>query len=134
MDSGEITRQVEYSRDLYSYRGSMYYGYAALKSNAGGVLLETSALFENDIAYYDYLNDNQTLTLDSYQNGDTTSSDTALICGKSNLAFPISVNGITPLRDKEGNYSITLSLMDGENLIMVSNGGEKCEILVYKGQ
>lgn len=134
MDSGEITRQVEYSRDLYSYRGSMYYGYAALKSNAGGVLLETSALFENDIAYYDYLNDNRTLTLDSYQNGDTTSSDTALICGKSNLAFPISVNGITPLRDKEGNYSITLSLMDGENLIMVSNGNEKCEILVYKGQ
>lgn len=134
MGDGELKRQVEYARDLYSYRGSMYYGYAALKSDAGGVLEETAALFENDIAYYDYLNDNSTLTLDSYENGDSTTSETVLICGKSNLAFPISVNGITPLRDKEGNYSITLSLSDGENLIMVSNGDEKCEILVYKGQ
>lgn len=134
MKSGELSRQVEYARELYSYRGSMYYGYAALKENDGGVLTETAALFEPDIAYYDYLNDSTSLTVDSYKNGDTTASDTILILGKSNLAFPISVNGITPLRDKEGNYSITLALKTGANLVSVANGDEKCEFFVHKSE
>ncbi len=132
MDSGELLRQVEYARELYSYRGSLYYGYAALKKNEGGCLDESAELFESELAYYDYMDDRSVLTVDSYKNGDKTSSAEALICGKSNLAYPISVNGITPLRDKEGNYSITLALAKGENLITVSNGDVKCEFLVYR--
>lgn len=134
MQSGELTKQVEYARELYSYRGSMYYGYAALQSNSGGVLDEAKELFSAEYGYYDYVDDGTLLTVDSYKNGDTTSSDKVLICGKSNLAYPISVNGITPLRDKNGNYSITLSLRDGDNLIIVANGGQKCEILMNKSQ
>ncbi len=132
MTDGELTRQVEYARELYSYRGSMYYGYAALKNNAGCCLDETAALFEYEVGYYDYVDDGTSLTVDSYSSGDVVYSDKALICGKSNAAYPISVNGITPLRDKKGNYSITLSLMVGENLIIVANGEEKCEILLSR--
>lgn len=134
MDSGELTEQVEYARSLYSYRGSLYYGYAALESDAGGVCTEAAALFESDYGYYDYVDDGAYLTIDTYRNGDTTQSDTALICGNSNLAYPLSVNGITPLRDKNGRYSITLALGEGDNLITVINGREKREILLRKGE
>lgn len=131
MASGEITKQVEHARELYSCRGSMYYGYAALKDNAQSILGELDSLFEAEITCFDYV-DSGTLTLDSYADGDTTSSAAALICGKSNLAYPISVNGITPLRQKDGSYSITLSLAAGDNLITVVNGEEKIEILLTR--
>ncbi len=132
VESGELARQVGFARELYSYRGGMYYGYSALKSNAGGCLDEVKEAFSHTLGYYDYVDDGTRLTLDSYENGDETSSETALIFGRSNPAFPISVNGITPLRDKGGNYSITLSLAAGENLIIVSNGEQKIEIVLYR--
>ena len=132
MASGELARQVEFARELYSYRGSMYYGYSALRKNAGSCLDEVKEVFEGELCYYNYVDDGTLLTLDSYSSGDETSSETALIFGRSNLAYPISVNGITPLRDKVGNYSITLSLARGENLIIVSNGESKIEIIIYR--
>ncbi len=132
MSSGEMQRQTEYARSLYSCRGSMYYGYAALKNNADGILTELCDLFATEITYFDYVDDGSALTLDSYSDGDATSSATALICGKSNLAYPISVNGITPLRRKDGSYSITLALAAGDNLITVINGEEKLEILLTR--
>ena len=132
MDGGELTRQVDFARKLYSYRGSMYYGYAALSKNSGGVCDEISGIFGKNYGYYDYVDDGAVLTIDSYESGDVISSETALIFGRSNLAYPISVNGITPLRDKEGNYSITLALRRGENLVIVSNGSQKCEILINR--
>ena len=132
MEGGELTRQVDFARKLYSYRGSMYYGYAALSKNSGGVCDEISGIFGKNYGYYDYVDDGAVLTIDSYESGDVISSETALIFGRSNLAYPISVNGITPLRDKEGNYSITLALRRGENLVIVSNGSQKCEILINR--
>lgn len=131
MVSGEMQKQTEYVRDLYSCRGSLYYGYAALQDNAEGILTELHALFATEITCFDYV-DSGSLTLDSYSDGDTTASASALICGKSNLAYPISVNGITPLRHKDGSYSITLSLAVGDNLITVHNGAETIEILLTR--
>ena len=128
MASGELIKQVEFSRELYSYRGSMYYGYAALHGNAGGVGDEVAQAFSKNIAYFEYFEGDK-LTVDSYSDGDTAGS-LALISGKSNLAYPISVNGITPLRYKDGTYAITLQLLKGDNLITVINGNEKIEIML----
>lgn len=132
MASGEMQRQTEYVRDLYSCRGSLYYGYAALRDNAEGILSELHALFETEITCFNYVDDGSALTLDSYSDGDTTASASALICGRSNLAYPISVNGITPLRHKDGSYSITLALAVGDNLITVQNGEERIDILLTR--
>ena len=131
MESGEIARQTEYARELYSCRGSMYYGYAALRDNAGDILTEIASVFAKEITCFDYV-DSGSLSVDSYADGDTTSSCAALICGKSNLAYPVSVNGITPLRYKDGIYSITLSLAVGDNLITVVNGDEKIELILTR--
>lgn len=131
MQSGEITKQVETARDLYAVRGGMYYGYAALKNNVGGVTDELREVFKANITHYDYVDDGAVLTLDSYKNGDRA-GETALIAGRSNLAYPISVNGITPLRKKDGSYSITLALAVGDNLITVANGDAKIEILLKR--
>lgn len=53
MASGEITKQLEFSRTLDRYFGSMYYGYAALEKNSEGVLDELCTVFEDKIIYLD---------------------------------------------------------------------------------
>lgn len=131
MASGEVTRQVGTARGLYAVRGGMYYGYAALQSNAGGVTDELRDLFAVGITHFDYVDDGARLTVDTYANGDTAGK-TALIAGQSNLAYPISVNGITPLRHKDGSYSITLALAVGENRITVANGKDTVELLLTR--
>ncbi len=52
MKSGELVRQMEFSRALSAYRGSMFYGYAALESNAGGVSDEAKEVFGARIIYF----------------------------------------------------------------------------------
>ena len=51
MANGEITKQLELSRSLDGCRGSMYYGYAALEANAGGVTDELAEAFKKNIIY-----------------------------------------------------------------------------------
>lgn len=131
MESGELTKQIELARTLYSCRGGMYYGYAALQNNEQNVLKELDALFETEITCFDYV-DSGTLTVDSYNNGDTTTSETVLICGNSNSGYPLSVNGITPLRYKDGSYAITLALRIGENRITVANGEQIVDLFITR--
>ena len=132
MQSGEITQQIRHGRTLYSCRGGLYYGYAALRDNAQDILSEFSAQFAPEILCFDYIGNGQTLTVDSYADGDTTASSVALICGCSDTGAPISVNGITPLRMRDGSYSITLSLAVGANRITVANGEQTVELFLIR--
>ncbi len=52
MVSGELTAQMEFSRALDTYRGSMFYGYAALKNNSNGVCDEAKTVFGGRIIYF----------------------------------------------------------------------------------
>lgn len=45
MPSGELVKQVEFSRELSEYGGGFYYGYAALYTNSGGVRDEMKEAF-----------------------------------------------------------------------------------------
>ena len=123
MQSGEMARQIEFSKQLYSYHGGMYFGYAALKNNTGGVLDEINSGFENAV-HFEHT-DSGKLTASARENGAA-----AVVSGYSNRAYPISVNGITPLRFKDGSYTLTLALVKGDNLISVSNGEERIEIVL----
>ncbi|MBQ8837571.1 MAG: family 10 glycosylhydrolase [Clostridia bacterium] len=51
MESGEVSRQVEFARGLDNCRGGMYYGYAALKANSDGVTDELAEAFEKSVIY-----------------------------------------------------------------------------------
>lgn len=131
MESGELLRQVEHARTLYGVRGGMYYGYAALRDNALGVTEEVRAAFAAQITHFDYRAGESRLTVDTYKDGDRAGR-TALIAGQSDPAYPISVNGITPLRKQDGSYSITLALSVGENRITVANGADTVELFLVR--
>lgn len=132
MESGEMTKQTDYARELYAYRGSLYYGYAALRDNTGGLTDEVRALFAKAISYPDYVDDGSLPTLAAVQDGAHVTETSLPLTGKSNLAYPISINGITPYRKKDGSFSLTLALGDGANFIIVQNGAAKLELIVTK--
>lgn len=132
MENGEMTAQVGYARKLHSYRGSLFYGYAALKEDAGGVRTEMREIFADDYMYPAYTDSGIPLQIDGYVSGQTVTEDAVLITGMSNPAYAVSVNGITPLREKSGRYSITLALAEGNNLITVACGSEKLELVLVR--
>jgi len=47
-DKGEIARQVDFSRSLMTYKGSIFYGYADIVNNTNGVSDDIARLFENE--------------------------------------------------------------------------------------
>lgn len=132
MTEGEMTRQTEYARALYAYRGSFYYGYTAMRDNVGGVCDEVKALFEKQIYYPDYADDGSLPVLSSVYDGMHVTDTVLTLTGTSNLAYPVSVNGITPYRKKDGSFTLTLALHDGNNLITVQNGTVRSELIVVK--
>ena len=131
MQSGELTQQIAHGRELYAYRGGLYYGYKALTENAAGVLDEVREAFATDILYMDYVSSGR-LTVESCADGETTAAPSIEITGMSDLAHPISVNGITPMRKKDGSYSITLALREGLNRITVANGEDTVELFLLR--
>ncbi len=132
MENGEMTAQVDYARKLHSYDGSLFYGYAALKENADDVCAEVRDIFTDAYLYPDYTDRGEALCVDGYVSGQTVAEDAVLISGMSNPAYAVSVNGITPLREKDGRYSITLALAKGNNLITVACGAEKLELVLIR--
>lgn len=132
VESGELTRQTEYARELYAYRGSLYYGYAALCDNAGGVTDEVKALFSKAISYPDYTDNGTLPALAAARDGMHVTDASLKLSGTSNPAYAVSVNGITPYRKKDGSFTLTLALRDGDNLITVQNGAAVLTLVVVK--
>lgn len=132
MTAGEMTRQTEYARALYAYHGSLYYGYAALRDNAGGVTDEVTALFENRICYPAYTDDGSLPALARVWDGMHVTEAVLTLNGVSNPAYAVSVNGITPYRKKDGSFTLTLALREGDNLITLQNGDARLELVVVK--
>ena len=49
----ELSQQVEYARSELCYRGSILYGYAALKNDSQGLFGEVQDVFSDEIVYTD---------------------------------------------------------------------------------
>lgn len=49
---GEMTSQIAFARNLANYRGSIHYGYAAIKANSHGLADELKAAYKT-VVYYD---------------------------------------------------------------------------------
>ncbi len=123
--SGELTRQINYSREALCYRGSMLYGYKALEQNSLGVGEEISEAFSGEIIYSDYFSDGERLMLTGIPDGSAVSDSSIIISGDSDPTKPVELNGRRVSRNKDGTFKLTLSLGLGENIITVTCGDEE---------
>ncbi len=121
--AGELTEQIESSRKLITYSGSILYGYAAIEKNSGGISDEIEELFATEIIYSDYYSTAEPLVLSNLP--ERTGEKIIKVRGKSDPAVTLSYEGQRISRERDGSFTIEIALKSGENSIIFDYGGQK---------
>lgn len=131
--SDELRNQVEFARAESSYKGSLLYGYAALKNNSEGLLDETKEVFSEEIAYTDIESNGRDLILSIPYNNSYIDGDGTFLLGTSDPSEPLYLNGEKVGRTKSGYFSLYLSLNEGKNTFTFSHKGKETVYTLNKG-
>ncbi len=124
-DKGEIARQVDFCRSLMSYKGSIFYGYADIVNNTKGVLDDLVKLFENDVYYQEPVSTGEEITFNFPQNGSSSDTEKTYIIGASDPALPLTFEGNSVSRTKNGYFGTYVTLEKGENELVFSQADKK---------
>lgn len=128
---GELSAQINLGRDLLTYKGSVLYGYAALKKDSCGLAAETKNSFEDEIIYSGAVPDYSDILLEGGSKI-VASGATYTIRGHADPAQPFTVNGKKVSRDKSGDFSVTVSLEVGENRFELHSGDKTKVVTVTR--
>ncbi len=129
---GELTKQIEFSRNALNYRGSILYGYEAIDKDLANIRQEISRVFAFDIVYSDYYPTSADLVLKNLPEGGITTESRILLEGSSDPTVPLSFDGKKLNRDKWGNFSLELKLTSGENTIVFHYDGRPISYKITK--
>lgn len=129
--SGEMAAQVELSRELLSYRGSVFYGYDKLKTNAYDVTAELCGVYKYDIIYCDAEPTNTGVSLTSPELGFEQSIGEITLCGTSDPSLELYLDGESVGRKKDGSFAITVEICKGENRFVFTQNKIEYVFTVY---
>ena len=124
----ELTRQIEYARGKLHYKGSILYGYAALAGNSNGLSDEVKDEFSQNIIYSDTVSNGVEFAVSSHSDGEVVRGASVLLIGVSDPYYPLSLDGEPLSRDKNGNFSVLVPLVMGENVITFHSGDTEYKI------
>lgn len=128
--SGQMKEQVEYSRKLLSYRGSMFYGLDEIRTNASDIGGELSDVFSENIIYTDPEPNGGGLAFISHKDGELVAVGQAVISGLSDPSLPIEFE--KPLsREKSGEFHAAVSVSEGENRYVFRLGDKEFSLTLY---
>ncbi|MCD8055765.1 MAG: family 10 glycosylhydrolase [Clostridiales bacterium] len=129
----EITAEIEYARQLISYRGSMLYGYAALAADTDGVSGEVTSCFADEILYSAPISTGAGVNIISHDYGEYLTLETVKLTGTSDPAYPVTCDGKKVSRRRDGSFYVTVTLADGENFIEFMQNGSPFVLKLYHG-
>ena len=129
----ELRCQVEFARAELAYKGSILYGYAALKNNSNGLLDETKDVFKEEITYTEVKTNGRDLIISiPYSNSYIDGTGTFVI-GTSDPSEPLYIDKKPVGRTKSGYFSLYLPLHDGKNTFVFSHKGKTTEYVINRG-
>ncbi len=129
----ELRCQVEFARAELSYRGSILYGYAALKNNSKGLFDETKDVFKEEITYTDVKTNNRDLIISIPYNNSYIDGTGTFVIGTSDPSEPLYIDGNPVGRTKSGYFSLYLPLNEGKNTFTFSHKGKTKEYVINRG-
>ncbi len=129
--SGEMERQVEYCRNIMSYRGSMFYGYDKLKANTYEVSSELNRAFLHEVIYCDSAATGEGVYFVDPYIGKTCEVGTVELTGRSDPSETLSYNSVPVGRNKNGEFTIKLKVSRGENRYVFLLGDREYVLLLY---
>ena len=110
----EIGIQVEFSRTLLSYRGSVYYGYADIKKNSTHLADKIRSL--NTITPIPARSTGSQPSITFPAGGSNVTAQTLTLLGASDVSRPFAVDGEPVSRTKSGMFSLYTTLSSGVNV------------------
>jgi uncharacterized lipoprotein YddW (UPF0748 family)/N-acetylmuramoyl-L-alanine amidase len=135
---GEMAAQVTYARSELCYRGSVMYGYAALKANTCGLADEIAEVFAEKIEYTEPVSNGVKMACAEPYYGAVVQGDNTFIVGCSDPSKPLywyagDDSGMknTVSRTKSGYFNLYVPLQKGKNTFTFVNGDESYTHVVY---
>ncbi len=128
----ELRNQVEFARSELAYRGSILYGYAALKNNSYGLFDEARDVFSEEIVHTDAVSNDRELYISIPYSGSTVDGENTFVIGTSDPAYPLYIDGQKVGRTKSGYFSLYLPLEKGKNTFVFSHKGKDTEYTVNR--
>ncbi len=129
----EIPMQVEFSRNLISYKGSVFYGYADIRNNSAGVRDGIMQCFETNHEIEITPTSDETLSVNYPADGSYTADGSSYILGTSDPTLPLTINGERISRTKDGYFAIYEYLDDGSNSFRLITAKDKLTYTLKKG-
>ncbi len=128
----ELRTQVEFARAELSYRGSILYGYAALKNNSSGLLDETEDVFAEEIIYSEIATNGRDLIISIPYSGSEVDGEGTFVIGTSDPTAPLYIDGKQIGRTKSGYFSAYLPLEKGKNTFIFTHKGVDTEYVITR--
>lgn len=119
----EIPIQAEFAKSLLCYRGSIYYGYADLAANTGGIRDKLREMYASPVPAPRKDSVSPRTAVNYPRSGYRTTSSNQYLLGSSDPSFPLTFNGERVSRTKDGYFSVYASLSAGENLLSLKQSG-----------
>lgn len=119
----EIRNQVEFARSELGYRGSIFYGWDAIRNDEMNLQGQLAALYEDEIIYSDPVSDGRALEISSPVDGSVVAYDYTYVLGSSDPAYPLTLDGMPVSRTKDGYFSLYLPLDEETNTFTFSQNG-----------
>lgn len=129
----EIPRQVEYARQYISTRGSIFYGYEALKANAYNVKDNLAKMFAEPRPAPKPVSNGGGVVIGRPVNNSIVTDASVNIMGGSNPAFPVYFNNQKMTRTKSGFFSIYTPLANGKNNLVFTQNNSSLTHVVTRG-
>lgn len=134
-EEGEMYAQIEFSRTLLTYEGSIFYGYEQIKNNENNVLSDIKELYKDKVYYSKENSADSEFSVNYPAENSYAENKNAYIIGSSNLASPLEFEGEQVSRTKDGHFTVNTTLEKGENaLLFLQNGKQYVYNLNYNNK
>ncbi len=128
----EIRNQIEFARSELMYRGSILYGYEALKNNSHGLFDEVRDVFSEETEHTDIVSNERELYISIPYSGSIIDGENTFVIGTSDPAYPLYVDGKKVGRTKSGYFSLYLPLNEGKNTFVFSHKDKDTEYVITR--
>lgn len=129
--SGEIISQLEYSRKLLSYRGSMFYGYDKLRDDAFGISEELAEAYKYEIIYCSSSAVDCGVSFVTPYIGEECPVGSLTVEGLSDPSQDLKLDGVSVGRNRDGSFTVKVNITEGENRFTFTQGDSRYILTVY---